>query len=769
MKKITLSIRTKVMLLTLLPIILCGVLLEGLIYTKASPLLIESELLNLKKAALFYKSNFAQQLQPTQQELLTLADTLAQKKADKKALSASIETFLRQHPAFISVSLVNQTTQRELLSVQRTDEYTIVSLSENHLNKQHNQFIKQAMLLKKGQIHLSSFSLTQSQLKTTPELIPSVQLATPYPYQDNTHVLLIVSLNATGLLNKAIPAQLKNTIAYLTNQKGVILSFLTNKNHPLQLTQTIQGRFPETQALLTENNQPLEIMLFPGQKNDFHYVFATTLHYTPLDDKYFLAVVISSAKETLLAQVNEKLLFLLSMGVLGIFALSFLTYFFIQKITQPLQELVFASHHLGNDFSTLNFPTDSNDELAALAQSLENMNRTIIKQNEALKNTALMNQSIMNNMSDALITIDEEGVVNFFNTEAEQLFNYSAEEIKGKSIALLIPETYQSDYASYLNRYFEKDRVKLLTQRVDIEMMGLKKDGSTFPLELSVTEMILQRRKATDKTFFIGLCRNIEARKTAEQNLKRAEEIAIVARKEAEKANAAKSQFLSKMSHEFKTPLNAILGFSQIELYDKNSTSDKSQIQSIYDAGNHLLTMVNDVLDLSTLEIGEINLSLEAVAVSDFFKEIYQECLLLAQEKQITVELHLAIDQACFINVDRSKLKQILLNLTTNAVKFNRNNGFILLCLTRLYDDTIEFSIEDQGVGIAMNKLGLIFKPFERLNAYDQGIDGLGIGLMIAKQLTESMGGTIGVESIENEGSRFYVCFPLALPEENYG
>jgi len=764
MKKITLSIRTKVMLLTLLPIILCGVLLEGLIYTKASPLLIENELLNLKKAALFYKSNFAQQLQPIEQQLLTLADTMAQKKADKKALTALVDTFLRQHPEYISISLVVQESQQELLNAQRTDEYTLEFLPENRLNRSHNPFIKQAMLLKKGQIHFSSFTLTQSQLKTTPELIPSVQFATPYFYQNNK-VMLIANLNATGLLTKAIPAQLKNTTAYLMNQKGIVLYFLADKNNSFQLTQTIQVGLPEIQALLTNNSQPLEIMLSLGQKNDFHYVFSTTLHYAPLDDRHFLALVISSAKETVLEQVNKKLLFLLVIELLGIFALSLLTYFFIQKITQPLQELVFASHHLGNDFSTLNFPTDSNDELAALAQSLENMNRTIIKQNEALKNTALMNQSIMNNMSDALITIDEEGLINFFNTEAEKLFNYSAEEIKGKNVALLIPEPYKSDYANYLNRYFEKDSAKLLTQRVDIEMMGLKKDGSTFPLELSVTEMTLQRRKATDKTFFIGLCRDIKERKIAEQNLKRAEEIAIVARKEAEKANAAKSQFLSKMSHEFKTPLNAILGFSQIELYDENSTADKSQIQAIYDAGNHLLTMVNDVLDLSTIEIGEINLSLEAVAVSDFFKEIYQECLLLAQEKQITVELNIAIEQAFFINVDRSKLKQVLLNLTINAVKFNRKGGSIQLSLTRLYDDTIEFSIEDQGVGIAMNKLGLIFKPFERLNAYDQGIDGLGIGLMIAKQLTESMGGTIGVESIEKEGSRFYVCFPLALPE----
>lgn len=503
-----------------------------------------------------------------------------------------------------------------------------------------------------------------------------------------------------------------------------------------------------------------------GIKNKIILLTALSMLGSNLFLLFVLLLKIDSLTTTLTYTTNELPSFLMTatiqdlaiMSLLFIIACTLVSYFFVRKLTSPLQDLVFASNQLGYDVSTINFPKDSNDELAALASSLEKMNKTIIKQNESLKNSELMNHSIMDNMSDGLITMTTDGMINTFNRAAEKLFGYESAAMEGKSITILMPEPYKTT----LDGFFKQHLVdKLPTGQNDIEVLGIRKDNSTFSMELSLTEMTLQNRKSESKRFFIGLCRNIEERKKHEAQLKKAEKIALAAKDDAERANLAKSQFLSRMSHEFYTPLNAVMGFSQILLYDDAFMCSKQNIQSIYDAGESLLSMVNNVLDISNAEMGEMNVTLETVEVTAILKEVYQQASKLAIKHQNGVTFSIRESQApVFIKADRERLKQVLLILLTNAIKFNRKPGIVVLSL-RETTDQIGISVKDQGEGIAKENLELIFKPFERLDAYSMGIDGLGIGLAIAKQLTENMGGTIGVESEEKLGSLFYVFFPI--------
>lgn len=250
--------------------------------------------------------------------------------------------------------------------------------------------------------------------------------------------------------------------------------------------------------------------------------------------------------------------------------------------------------------------------------------------------------------------------------------------------------------------------------------------------------------------------------------LKLAEERVVRAKEEAEKANQAKSEFLSSMSHELRTPLNAILGFTQLFEMDTNLTKkQKANIKEIKSAGNHLLELVGDVLDLAKIESGHINLSVEPVLAS----RVVQECAVLLkpqyEKRNVRLDLNFAGLEALMVNVDPIRLKQVLLNLMGNAAKYNKTNGQVVIVLEQLEDEYLRISVDDSGPGIPEHLQTQLFQPFNRLGAERSGIEGTGVGLVITKQLVELMGGRIDFASEEKSGSSFWVELPLANRRSN--
>ena len=233
----------------------------------------------------------------------------------------------------------------------------------------------------------------------------------------------------------------------------------------------------------------------------------------------------------------------------------------------------------------------------------------------------------------------------------------------------------------------------------------------------------------------------------------------IAVKEEAERANRAKSEFLSSMSHELRTPMNAILGFSQLIELDDNLTSDQEEsLQHIINAGHHLLDLINEVLDLSTIESGRLTLSLEPVSVVP----VVEECLLLvnsmAQKRNISIDCEGV--QGAMVRADRVRFKQIIINLLSNAIKYNHEGGSVLLS-KRVEGDRLHVCVSDTGPGIPADKLEQLFQPFNRLGAENGAIEGTGIGLTITRQIAELMGGTVTVESELGVGSTFVIDLPL--------
>lgn len=234
------------------------------------------------------------------------------------------------------------------------------------------------------------------------------------------------------------------------------------------------------------------------------------------------------------------------------------------------------------------------------------------------------------------------------------------------------------------------------------------------------------------------------------------------ARDSAEQANRAKSAFLSRMSHELRTPLNAILGFGQLLAFEELSADQRDSVDHITRAGRHLLALINEVLDLARIEAGRLPLSTEPVHAA----EVIQEALDLVRPAAAAQQLQLVppSGSACcarHVMADRQRLTQVLLNLLSNAIKYNRPGGMVRLTCQEVPGDRLRLSVTDSGRGIAPEALERVFVPFDRLDAQSWGIEGTGLGLPLARQLTEAMNGTMGVESQPERGSTFWLELPL--------
>lgn len=236
----------------------------------------------------------------------------------------------------------------------------------------------------------------------------------------------------------------------------------------------------------------------------------------------------------------------------------------------------------------------------------------------------------------------------------------------------------------------------------------------------------------------------------------------VFALEESNKADHAKSEFLSQMSHELRTPLNAILGYAQIMTLDENELNEqhKSSVEEILSAGWHLLTLISDILDLSKIEAGKLEINISHVDSDTMLKEALSLVSLKADERNISI-FDKTTERNCLVNADPVRLKQVLVNILSNAIKYNSNNGSVIISNELRPHKRLRICITDTGEGISEEDYDRLFTSFERLHPVNN-VEGTGIGLVITKCLLDLMGGTIGVESNSGEGSTFWIEIPLA-------
>lgn len=383
-----------------------------------------------------------------------------------------------------------------------------------------------------------------------------------------------------------------------------------------------------------------------------------------------------------------------------------------------------------------------------------------------LKAGALQN-AILTSPNFSIIATDEKGIIQLFNVGAERMLGYRADEV----INLIRPSDMHDpeevgaralqlsqELDTPIAPGFEALAFKASRGMEDIyELTYIRKDGSSFPAIVSITAL---RDDHADLIGYLLIGTDNSVRKRVEQQLNEA----VAA---AEKANRAKTDFISSMSHELRTPLNAILGFAQLveSGTPEPTVTQKRGIDQILKAGWYLLDLINEILDLALIESGTMSLSGEPVSLA----EVLLECRAMVEDqaRQRGIGMTFArLEAPRFVKADRTRLKQVLINLLFNAIKYNQSGGHVTVVCTLSAQERVRISVRDTGPGLTTEQLGQLFQPFNRLGQESGGEEGTGIGLVVTKRLMELMGGLIGVESTPGVGSVFWVEMPLtAAPQ----
>ena len=440
-------------------------------------------------------------------------------------------------------------------------------------------------------------------------------------------------------------------------------------------------------------------------------------------------------------------------------------------LTSTLHQMTVLTKKIKSGERDLRLNSNRKDELGLVAQGFDEMISTLESNEKEVQERGDRICAVMDNVIDGIVTIDTEGFVESFNKSAEGIFGYNEKEIIGRNISMLMPGNYADKHDDYLTRFSTKpDNSTSSNVR---ELVALRKDGSTLPVDIAISNTTIG-----DKNIFIGVIRDISERKAAREALitansaleKRVEErtqelndknhaldeaLAV-----ANEATRSKSEFLANMSHEIRTPMNGVLGMLDILQDLEMPREQKEFVETAFNSGETLLTLLNDILDFSKIEAGKLDLEYIPFNIRRATEDVASLLAERAYSKGLELIIDLPSTLPTMIMGDSTRLRQIITNLAGNAIKFT-SEGEVVIRVSILKDSgqdlLLRFDIKDTGIGISEQAQRKIFDSFSQADGTTtRKFGGTGLGLSISRQLAELMGGEIGVISSPQEGSTFW-------------
>ena len=356
---------------------------------------------------------------------------------------------------------------------------------------------------------------------------------------------------------------------------------------------------------------------------------------------------------------------------------------------------------------------------------------------------------------DAIIEVDQDGRIVLLNRVTEKIFGYTREELLGQNVDSLLPVEMMGKHAEHRARYWANPTTRPMGHGYALK--ALRKDGAEFPVEISLSPV------RTGEGFRVtAIIRDVTAQKAAEEEIRLANQRLELRNNEAERANALKSEFLASMSHELRTPLHTILGFTELlqeELEGPLNTKQKRFVQHVHQDSVHLLALINDILNLSKIEAGRMDLNVETIDATAVISETVSSMRGAADAKDIVLDN--GISAPLYVLADPVRFREIMTNLLSNAIKFTPNGGRVWIEYSQPGESNIEIAVADTGIGIAAEDQEIIFDKFRQVGSTTKGVrEGTGLGLAIVKRLVEMHGGEMFLESAPGRGSRFSFTIP---------
>ncbi len=433
-------------------------------------------------------------------------------------------------------------------------------------------------------------------------------------------------------------------------------------------------------------------------------------------------------------------------------------------ILKPVRDLARAFQKLGSADFDSRVKVHSSDELGSLGAGFnamaDRLAAAVKKLNEALAAKAASEarvSTIVELVADGIITLNDDGGIQSFNAAARRIFGYEPAEVKGRHAAVLLAVPEGQRPGEYLRQVLQGDQVNLQAGAELVaagrEVRGRRQDGRVFPMELAAAKVRVENGYLVAVTV-----RDLTAQKRAEEELRDA-------RDAAQTSNRAKSQFLANMSHELRTPLTAIIGYSEMlreQALEEGHDALVPDLEQIHAQSKHLVSLINDLLDMSKIEAGKLQIYLETFDLADMVRYVAQTIQPLVAKNSNTLEMH-AGDALGTMHSDVTRVRQCLFNLFSNACKFTEN-GTISLSLkaeTVAGVDWVSFQIKDTGIGMTPPQVTRIFQPFTQGDlSTTRKYGGTGLGLSITRKLCQMMGGDLVVESVKDQGSTFTIRIP---------
>jgi PAS domain S-box-containing protein len=655
--------------------------------------------------------------------------------------------FSLTHPTYSRLRLIDE-NGKEVSRINNLDGHISVTDPDKLEDKSDRFYFTGSVRLDPGKVYVSPMQLEfENKIVITPHR-PIIRIATPV-FDEHAHLLgvLAVTVDANELLARIRPGNEVSKIQnMLLNSEGYWLKsnnpedewgFMFNRQTTLaarfpaawkRIAETDYGQFEDRSGLWSfETVYPLK----PRKSSSANGKSQTRTSVDP--DKYFWKVV-SFVPRNQLWDLNSKVMWSTAFYSAVMLLLLFAGCWYITKMR----------------FSRLKAQQDLSAAEAEYAKQL------------ALRDTEARMYAILHTIADGIITFNNSGIIEDFTPNAERIFGYTTQEVIGRNISILMPESVHWLYDVYLLRM---NRGSGTTGECEIE--GRRKDGTTFPLELAVSEMMLGGQR-----HFTCMVRDITRRKRIQEEL-------IAATREAELASQAKSHFLANMSHEIRTPMNAIIGFSDLCLETQLTPVQRDYLEKVSLSANSLLGIINDILDFSKIESGKMEMEKAPFKLDGVLRGVAAIVSIRAEEKH----LEFLIDEEHGIPQeligDSLRLGQVLNNLANNAVKFTEAGKVVIRIRKEKQvpakgeeygQIVLRFTVTDTGIGMTPAQTATLFQSFSQADvSTTRKYGGTGLGLAISKRLVELMGGKIWVESTPGKGSMFAFDIPFSYVPDDVG
>ncbi len=658
----------------------------------------------------------------------------------RNRLTTIFGAFLANHPEYQQIRFID-VAGNELVRVQTgTDANVVVVADEELQNKSDSLYVSETIKLKAGEAYYSDVTLNREHGVIQEPYLPVLRLASPVHNADGQVTALIVINLSTERLFSGFSSEANGVQRYIVDEKGYYIKH-DDASKTFGLERSIEYNFhtvePELAEAASRKDQFMTRHEFHNQLDGFQKIY-----FSPKDDSRYWLLTWHIPEDVIFADVTRALNKMLFASLfIGLLSLLFIVWFISRKILTPVVNLATAASRLqAGDLTVRLDAASARDEFhtlyAAINAFAENQQQATAQlENKVAAQTKRLS-AVIDNIVDGIITISERGTIESFNPAAIRIFGYSNAEVADQNVKMLMPEPYHSEHDGYLEHHITTGEKKVIG--IGREVIGRRKDGSTFPMELAVSEVVIDNIR-----HFVGITRDITERKRIEQTHK---------------------EFISTVSHELRTPLTSIRGSLGLILGGVTGELPAKANTLLDIATNNcerLIHLINDILDIEKISAGKMQFNNKVMNLIPVVQQAIESNKGYGDQLRIHFELKTGSDDEVLVLIDEKRMAQVMSNLLSNAAKYSPTDDKVEISVN-VVDDQVRISVHDHGKGIPEAFKPRIFSKFAQADSSDsRQKGGTGLGLNITKAIVEKQGGSISFDSVEGKGTTFYVDLPI--------